>query len=211
MKKALCSFGVGPHKEYLDIARPSFQAFAKRHGYDYFECNGIQPQRPPAWYKIPLMRELLTDYDEVLFLGADTLIVDGREDLNVPAEYWQAMVNHHTQDGEVPNDDVWLVRGPMAEYLELIWNMPQYTYAPWWEQSALLELMGYATNERPCYVLDPKNKLYQHTCVLESGWNVHLRDVPQPGYARIQHATMWPDRAAIMREWAKQAEGWMNE
>jgi hypothetical protein len=35
--------------------------------------------------------------------------------------------------------------------------------------------------------------------------------VPQPTHPRIQHATMWPDRAAIMSEWAKQAEGWINE
>lgn len=212
MSKAIVSFAVGPHVEYLSIARPSFIAFAKRHGYSYLEPGSMPVMnRPPAWYKIPLMIDALKSFDEVLFLGADTLIVDGREDMQVMDVFWQAMVTHYTNDGEVPNDDVWLVRKPMIPYLEKIWTMTEYIGAPWWEQSALLNLMGYSESVRPCYLRE-SNELYEHSCVLERGWNMHLRD-RQPGnfHRRIEHATMYPNRAAVMREWAKEAQEWINE
>jgi hypothetical protein len=212
MTKAIVSFAVGTHVEYLSIARPSFIAFAKRHGYKYCEPGSLPTMtRPPAWYKIPLMIDALKSFDEVLFLGADTLIVDGRQDMRVPYTAWQAMTTHYTNDGQVPNDDVWLVRKPMIPYLELIWTMTAYTNAPWWEQSALLNLMGYSESVRPCYLRE-STELNDRTFTLDKGWNLHCRDM-QPGdfHRRIEHATMYPDRAAIMRQWAAEAQEWINE
>ena len=212
--KAIVSFAVGPHVEYLNIARPSFLAFAKRHGYQYIEPASLSNlTRPPAWYKIPLMIEALKSFDDVLFVGADTLIVDGREDLNVPGEYWQAMADHYTPDGRVPNDDVWLVRKSMAPYLERIWGMTQYIHAPWWEQSALMNLMGYNESQRPCSP-QVETELYQRSFVLGPEWNRHCRDkqpLPVDFHIRVQHATMYPDRAQIMRSWAEMAQEWINE
>ena len=36
MNRALVSFGVGKHKEMLDIAWPSFKAFTDLHGWDLY-------------------------------------------------------------------------------------------------------------------------------------------------------------------------------
>jgi hypothetical protein len=214
MNKSLLTFGVGGHAALLDIAQPSFKAFATRHGYDYFEAKQIGHQRPPAWYKVQCLIEALKAYDVAVFIGCDLVIVDGREDLpHDDPDWWQALVIHETPNcGSVPNDDMWVCRKPMIPYLEKIWGMTQYMNHGWWEQAALVDLMGYdPTIERfPTYCKDTENELFKHTRQLPNGWNVHCWDHPQPVHKRIQHATMWPDRAAVMKGWAQQAEGWIN-
>lgn len=206
--KAILTLATGYHKQLLEIAAPSFRAFADRHGWDIYQASNIGQARPPAWYKVQTILSALRKYDEVLFLGADTLIVDGREDLVAPPGAWQALVAHHTGDGEVPNTDVWLCRQPMIPYLEQIWNNTQWIMHGWWEQAALLESMGYQVLQ-PTHLVAP-TELYQHTYFLDPCWNVHKWHKPAPASPRIQHATMYPDRAEIMMEWAKQAEGWIN-
>lgn len=209
MKKALISFGTGPHAEYLSIARPSFKAFAARHGYDYFEPSKIDPVRPAPWYKVKALLSLLkSGYDMAVFLGADTLIVDGREDIP-DGDYLQAMVAHATGDGDVPNTDMWVCKAGMAEWLERVWANTKWLHHGWWEQAALLELMGYQVIQ-PTHLIAP-TELYNRTAWLDRAWNVHRWDMIQTAHPRIQHATMWPDRPAIMRVWAKQAEEWITE
>ena len=207
--KAIVSFGTGKHKELLDIAFPTFKAFADLHGWDLYCCDEIGKSRPAPWYKVNSLLELLQDYDEALFLGADTVIVDGREDLTVPPGYWQALVEHHTGDGCVPNTDVWFCRKSMIATLRQVWSMDKWLMHGWWEQAALMELMGYQVWQ-PARVLLSGTELYRMTYFLDHAWNVHKWDNPQPEHPRIQHATMYPDRAGIMREWAREAQEWMN-
>jgi len=98
MNKAIVTFRRRTHREYLDIARPSFRAFAKRHGYDYFEADQVGRLRPPAWYKVQCLLDLLKQYDIAVFFGCDLVVVDGREDFPLAdTDWWQAMVTHHTQ------------------------------------------------------------------------------------------------------------------
>lgn len=212
MSKAIVTLAIGTHTKLLEIARPSYQAYAKLHGYDYIEPGEFTVSRPPAWYKIPLLRNALERYDEVIFIGADLVIVDGREDLadGIPPEAWQAMVRHNTGDGDVPNDDMWLVRQPMKPILDQVWANDKWLNHGWWEQASLLDLMGYHVIQ-PTHLQEP-TELYHRTHWLDNSWNVHRWDKPQPEHPRIQHATMWADRVGIMQEWAEQAKnGWMNE
>lgn len=209
MTRAIVTLAVGYHERLLDIAYPSFKAFADRHGWDLFRVSKVCDARPPAWYKILAIKRLLETYDEVLQLDADLVIVDGSEDLTAPPEAWQAMVKHHTGDGEVPNTGVWLCRKPMIPVLEEVWKKDQWLMHGWWEQAAILELMGYQVIQ-PTHLIEA-TPLYINTRFLENCWNVHLWDRPQPERQKIQHATMYDDREATMKEWAKQAETWMYE
>ena len=204
MRRALVTYASGSYAELLEIARPSFQAFCDRHGYDLIVAEFDEEPRPPSWMKIPALSEILTSgYDEALFVGSDIVIVDPSDDLDVPGEAWQALVAHHTGDGEVPNADFWLVRKPMLPWLERIWRMTGYTNHGWWEQAALVELMGY--RGRPLHRAVASD-LYERTHFLDLAWNVHRHDMRQPERRRVMHATMWPDRAQIMREWAAPVE-----
>jgi hypothetical protein len=128
------------------------------------------------------------------------------DDCVVPAEAWQALVTHDTHCGQVPNTDVWLVRRPMVPVLERVWSMTQYLHHGWWEQAALMDLMGYQVG--PPAKLMVQRELYVNTFPLHASWNVHLWDRPQPDVRRIEHATMHPDRVSVMRGWAEQAKAY---
>ena len=209
MSKAIVTFGVGKHARLLEIALVTFKAFADRHGWDLYQAKNIGQSRPAPWYKLPSIKELLEDYDEVLWLGADLVIVDGREDLTAPPDAWQAMVAHHTGDGEVPNTEVWLCRKAMIPVLDEAWKLESWLMHGWWEQAAIMDLMGYQVRY-PAHLVE-ETPLYINTHFLEHGWNMHCWDRPIPEHPRIQHATMYDDRECTMTEWVKQAEGWMNE
>ena len=202
MSRAIVTFAVGAdYRRLLDIALPTFAVFADRHDYDLIVADVPAQPRPPSWWKIPAIQAALGDgYDEVLYLDADVVIVDPSRDLEVPFGYWQALVEHHTQDGAVPNCGVWMLRPPMLNELERIWTMIRYLNHGWWEQAALCELLGYTG--RPL-AHTQTTELYENTCFLDPGWNVHRDDVRAPDHVRIQHATMWPNRAGIMRQWAE--------
>lgn len=198
--KALVTFATGPHEELLEIAMPSFKAFAERHGYEVVTPE-LDCTRPVSWWKVPSLTACLdAGYSEALWVDADIVIVDSSEDLEVPEDAWQALVEHHTGDGDVPNCGVWFVREEMRPWLDKLWRMSQHTHSGWWEQEAMLELLGYDLR-RPCrHVAD--TELYERTHFLDGEWNHHRWDTPGPEHVRFAHASMYEDRAAVMREWA---------
>jgi hypothetical protein len=203
-RKALLSFGVGDEfAAMLDVALPSFQAFADRHGYTLLVPASVPDDRPPSWQKIPLFIDALEDYDEVLWIDADAVIVDDEDDVEVPPGYWQALVVHHTRDGEVPGGGFWLLRRPMLPVLEQLWGMTDYIYHGWWEQRALGDALGYDGSP---FARVRETELYARTWFLDNGWSVHCRDTSPVIRPRVMQATMWPDRLAVMREWAAQRQ-----
>lgn len=200
--KALVTLANGDEfQQLLQIALPSLEEFAGRHGYDLLVEPALESSRPPSWHKVPILLACLEQYEEALWVDADMVIVDPSEDLDVPEDAWQALVRHYTGDGEVPNCGLWLVRQPMHDWLRRVWAQTSRMNHGWWEQSALMDLMGYRVDPRPSMVVSP-TPLYDHTHWLDNGWNVHVWDQPPAAHPRVRHATMYEDRAAAMREWA---------
>ena len=132
-------------------------------------------ERAPSWSKIALMLELLMDYDAVLWVDCDVLILDDSRDLadEVPSEAIQALTVHtrfRGDDlGERPSAGLWYARPNLIPYLEQIWAMTQYLHHPWWEQAALHELMGYVSDGRTRRVRD--TELSRQTYFLDVDWH----------------------------------------
>lgn len=147
MRKALCSIGSGPHEALLAISEPTFRAFAERHGYDVITSSAPHPDRPPAWAKVPLIRETLDAYDLVLWIDADAVIVDDSEDIAdaLDPDTQFALVRHRRDDELIPNTGVMVWRaGEFArDLLDAAWNRSRYIDHPWWENAALLDVLGY--------------------------------------------------------------------
>lgn len=204
MSRCLVTFAVGDHAELLEIALPSFERFADRHGYELVVAQPSGIQRPPSWWKVPVLADALDSYEEALWIDADVVIVDDQDDVPVPAGSWQALVEHRTNDGDVPNLGVWYLREPMSDVLDEMWKLTDHIDSPWWEQTAMLELLGYDYRQRPVSLFAP-TELWDRTHWLETGWNVHINDVYRSPRPRFMHATMHPDRAAVMREWTAEA------
>lgn len=207
MKRAIVTRATGFHKELLGIAWPSFETFADMHGWDLIEADLDSP-RPPSWHKVPALIQALEDgYQEAVWIDADCVIINPTDDLTAPKWAWQALVEHHTGDGDVPNCGVWLARPALLPTLHQMWGMEKYIHHGWWEQAAMHELLGYVdrrcaggTNRR-----ERDTGLWRCTHWLDNGWNVHKWDLPVSDRPRIMHASMYDDRAGAMRTWAAAA------
>jgi hypothetical protein len=146
-RKALCSIGAGPHAALLALSEPTFRAYAERHGYELVTSTERDPRRPPAWAKVPRLRELLETFELVLWIDADAVIVDDRKDIadELQPERQLAVVQHSYQNQLVPNTGVMLLRaGPFARaLLDRMWDATSLIDHPWWDNAAFVDALGY--------------------------------------------------------------------
>ncbi|NDD03889.1 MAG: hypothetical protein EB078_03200 [Proteobacteria bacterium] len=198
MRRALTSFGLGPHRPLLEIALPTFARYAAEHAYDLFVPQVVPGNRPPSWLKIPLLQWLFrAGYDEVLWLDADVVI--RRFDRDIAEDCGEApmhMVVHHTADGSPPNLGVWYVRRTAARMLADAWDRTGgWRGAVWWEQAAMISTLG-GDVEAQKVVVPPSSSWGE----LPYEWNPHCHDARGvPADCRFFHATMMADRAVAMR------------
>lgn len=173
-RKALATIGSGAMERVLDEAMPTFAEFAERHSYDVvaFRSDEHAKGRPPSWGKVRLLRGLLERYDVVLWLDADTIVLDSSvdpADLLGPDDY-QALVLLEQQGRVFPTCGVWLLRStPKAKaFLDAVWAMEEHTDHHWWEQAAVVQLLG--------YLIPPDNgsaptEWSRGTVLLDETWN----------------------------------------
>lgn len=142
--------------DFADIgafAAASLHLYGARHGHPvHAECLPAG-ERPPAWRKIELLRSLLDrGHEAVLWVDADAVIL--RTDADIAAELRPGkdlyLVQHRTPQfpgQEVPNTGVMLVRDSewTRGLLTRIWNREEYLHHPWWENAALIAVMGYGS------------------------------------------------------------------
>jgi hypothetical protein len=182
-RKAIASLGCGPHERLLRLASRSFGPFARRHGYDlHLHTQPVDGSRPAPWSKVPILADLLDRYEQVLWLDSDLVIVDPRED--VPAPEFMALVEHRTNEGRMPNSGVWALRAgdEARRFLDEIWAQEDLIEHRWWENAAIVRLLG--------YTLDPvgpgaPTPWLERTTFLDPRWN-SIRDAPAR-HARIRH------------------------
>ena len=78
MRAALATIGTGRQAALLKRRGPLFTDYARQHAYELVIGDGVMPEpRPPQWAKVTLLRRLVDDYDLVLWLDADLMILDG--------------------------------------------------------------------------------------------------------------------------------------
>ena len=148
LRRAICTLGVGPHRELLEITRPTLEQYALRHGYDLVartETHRLRG-RPLAWGKIPLVRELLDVYDLVVWVDADAVIVDHSIDIAATLRERRPMhlVSHMIEGTLVPNAGVFVMHRSResVRLLERIWHETAYIHHRWWDNAALIAVVG---------------------------------------------------------------------
>lgn len=223
LKRCIVTYAAGAHEELLDVALPSFHNFANWHGYD-LRIGAKLTDLPPAWNKIPLLIQALEDYDEVVWFDCDLIVVDPSQDFppmqpdpatgTFTQERLHALVRHFEDNSEVPNSGVWRLRRNCGELfsldmLEHIMMLGVFHNHGWWEQAALMTLMGYTVppegspfGETKCRNVS-KTPWYEACQFMRLCWNSH------PNYRaehpRIVHCS-YPDmtvRLEVMRALAR--------
>ncbi|MGH9134873.1 MAG: hypothetical protein ACRDZZ_13120 [Ilumatobacteraceae bacterium] len=147
-RRVLCTLATGPHRELLEIARPTLVRYALRHGYDLVARTDTHRLggRPATWGKVPLARELLDSYDVVVWIDADAVIVDPRSDIVDTLRDRRPMhvVSHQIDGVAVPNSGVFVMNrcAESIRLLERIWHETAYVHHRWWENAALIAVVG---------------------------------------------------------------------
>jgi hypothetical protein len=197
VRKVLCSIGTGPHEALLDISGETFAIFADRHGYDLDLRRELPaPERPPPWSKIPLILGLFERYDLVLWLDADSAIVDPTADIasELGPRHLMGLVAHEYDGQVVPNSGVWVLRRhrSVRRLLDRMWNRTEYFDHDWWENAALIHELGFSV-EPPVRVVR-RNRMRARVGFLDRAWNSIQAD-PAP-HPRINH---YPGRSQAHR------------
>lgn len=143
MKRAIITYAYGAHEELLHIAKPTFREFANRHGYDLLIGKKLTDM-PPAWNKVFLLLDALQYYDTVVWLDCDLVIVDYSKDFPaLPTILHHSLVRHFEAFSEVPNSGVWIVTRAIIPLLQKMLELEVFYSHGWWEQAALMTMMGY--------------------------------------------------------------------
>jgi len=202
MRKAIVSLGAGPQQRLLALAARSFRPYAARHGYDlHLHTEGVDTSRPLPWSKVRLLQRLQESYELLLWLDADTVIVDQRTDLagELDPARFLALVEHAAGGGRFPNSGVMALRtgATCARFLDDVWAQEDLIEHRWWENAAICRLLGYELE--PVVRPGPPTTLRtQHLQLLDPRWNA-IPDAP----ARRPHIRHYPGyrpqvRAAFM-------------
>lgn len=172
MSRAIVTYAEGPHEELLDVALPTYRTFANLHGYDLIVGKKMS-DLPAAWNKIPLLRDALLTYEEVVWFDCDLVVVNPSEDFPLlvsdPSRgcYTKgsahSLVRHFAWDSEVPNSGVWRLRREARDLLCSIEELEVFRYHGWWEQAALMTLMGYTVPPEGSDFRDTKCRCVQNT------------------------------------------------
>lgn len=211
MKRCIITYAEGAHEELIDVALPTYKNFAVRHGYD-IQVGEKLTERPPAWNKVHLLLDALTRYEEVVWFDCDMIVVDPSEDFP-PLEKLHSLVRHFEGNSEVPNSGVWRMRRCdiqgatySCDLLNLMLKLEVFTNHGWWEQAALMTLMGYIVPPEGSKFSETKCRNVYPTKWYDSCQFMRLRYNSHPNYRAdkpvIVHCSYpnMPQRLHIMRE-----------
>lgn len=185
---------------------PLMESYARRHGH-VFACVNLAGERAPSWMKIQAIHQALKDCDTVVWLDADVVVLDGSQWIGdeLPDDKWHGLVEHVTECGDVPNCGVWILRRHMMPWLEIAWDMHRYIDHQWWEQAAVLELLGYQLGDGPTSKRGQPTHLRDRTQWLAAEWNDHPRDANRAARPRFVHVTQYDDRLATVKRYVSLA------
>ena len=177
-RAVICCLATGRHRELMAESAPSMVAYARRHDWSVvLTSEPLNGERPPSWGKLQLIRELMSTYEYVFWVDADAIIVDLDRDLlaeidTAVSDIWFA---RHPQDRDpgatVLNAGVFAVHSTdwSRRLLTEVWNAEQFIDHNWWENAALLDLLGYSLD--PPFAKVRESHWESRVGVLDLAWN----------------------------------------
>ena len=215
MNRAIVTYAAGAHEELLDVGLPTYREFAAKHHYDLCVTRGvpkdtkcIDPSLPAPWNKVRLLMEAIQRYDEVVWFDCDLVVVNPHEDFPpIDDGKMFAMVRHFEDNSEVPNSGVWRLRksAGVMDLLQDMMRLEVFRNHGWWEQAALLTLMGYCVPPEGSHFPDTKCRCVYKTKWYEACQFMRLRYNSHPNYRAekpvVVHCSYpdMPRRLEVMR------------
>ena len=177
------------------MCRNTLTRYGQKYGHDVISARSVVCDRPAPWHKVRLVQALFEyGYDHVFWVDADAVVLESAPDVANLIIYDKDLhlVKHaHTDYPEgVPNTGVFLIRNCRWSYelLSRMWSLKQYANATWWENAALIDLLGLGGFEdvgippRTEGAIDERQIQW-----LSERWNRLDREAPD-GHAFVRHA-----------------------
>jgi len=167
----ITSFALGDQEYLKDITFPAMRSYADLLKADFIEAPILNHSRPLAWGKILSLSNALTTYEHVLWIDADLLLLSPTQDFReeIPSNCVQALVQHETAEGSIPNTGFWYMSSEMTPFLRDIWECYDLINHRWWDNAALLRTMGYTVD--PPIAIKTDTFLMGRTHFLDGKWN----------------------------------------
>ena len=184
----------GPLRGRARRERRRIEAYAALHGYDVVLCTEfLAPERPPSWSRIPLIQALLDEYELVVWIDADAMLVEVGVDIadELPPGAELGLVEHRWYGGERRSANAGVMALRSTEWtralLARLWAAERFVDHAWWENAALLEDLGYVVPEdlSPPY-RRPGSELPPQLALLDAAWNSTADESASP-HPRIRH------------------------
>jgi hypothetical protein len=185
----------------LDISEPIFKKYADASLCSYTSLELDSEGRPGAWGKIRAIQRYIDDYDYILWIDCDIVILEKHnifDDFDISKNI--GIVEHNIQnEGSVPNTGVLILKNCQENKDLLIntWNGLRYIHHPWWEQASFMNNIGYSLS-RPC------RKIFDYDSIhwMDLKWNSHPNNMsPNPYFHHVTYGPVNPDiRIKKMKE-----------
>ena len=154
MMFAICSLVLGAdYKKSVELCTQSQEAYALRHEYTRITDESVyDPNRSFSWSKIPLMQKYLSQYDFLVWMDADVLVMNPEirfeTFINMMKPSSFMFIGHDLND---LNMGVFVIRNcPLAhDFPTDVWNKTEYLNHIWWEQAAVIDLWKNSQKYRP--------------------------------------------------------------
>jgi hypothetical protein len=167
------------------LCAATLRAYADRHGMDCRVVTDMDSGRPPAWNKIPVIRNMMEQGCEfVLWVDTDAQFIRFDDDVRslIKPDKHLYLASHHAyvvpMPGmvvrlDVPNSGVMLLRNHPWTHalLDAIWAKDEYLTHKWWENAALIDLMGYRRLLDKTARNEPDQAVMRHVEWLDWNWN----------------------------------------
>jgi hypothetical protein len=137
----------------LALTRPTFEAFARRHGYR-LELHHVdddhdrsRPEvRRAKWRKVELLAGALRRADVVVWIDADAAVTRFDRDIadDVPGQAFQGLVLERFPGRVNPNTGVWVLRRSdrAQAFLDAVLDVGQLPHS-WADQATVCHLLGW--------------------------------------------------------------------
>lgn len=192
MNKALVT-AVGPSMHsILECSQPTLERYAATHDYDLIierDLHDNDDYRHPdnkaaRWARVPLMGELIMDYDLAVWFDADIMITDFERDIaeDVPPDDFQAFVLEQSpltyRRGFNINTGVWPIRGDPEShaFIREVQKIGMVATSTWASQDAMSRVLGWEMGDSPdgkYFMARPVNPspFLRRTSWLPVAWN----------------------------------------
>jgi hypothetical protein len=144
------------------------------------ETRRLAPERPISWSKVLVLQRLLAGNDFVMWVDADAIVIDPTEDLEtwLPREHFLALALQKSRrrgQPPVPNAGVLGIRaGSLAtRFLAEAWRQEDLIEHAWWEQAAMLRLLGWSLDSRQHL---RETEFSRSATLLDNRWNSTVFD-----------------------------------